>query len=364
LRQVLKADRSGRDGEVARQLSGLELTERVSDEELSSLEATLRGAKARAELLALADASYFLDPPATAVRADNAPDPTEQRRLVALVAAYLSQTNPRLPNFLATRTTAFYEETPEHYDATGRHRTDHQPLHWVSTSRATVLYRKSNEIVESPTEKPRQPKEKAVGLMTRGTFGSILGAVNDAIAIPGAFTWSHWEQDTGGPRAVFRYAIPQNKSRFQVGYCCLLDSDGTTAFRMLAGHHGEIAIDPGSGAILRLTLESDLPPMAPLIRSDVMVEYGPVEIGGKTYICPVKSVSISRSRTVKMLTGLSDSFRIFGPYSTMLNDVTFDGYHMFRSEARVLSGFEPSSEDQSPGPGSSRPPGQTPLKPQ
>jgi hypothetical protein len=284
--------------------------------------------------------------------------------LVALVEDYLSQTNPRLPNFLATRTTTFYEETPEHYDETGNHRINYQPLHWVNTSKATVLYRKGNEIVESPSEKPKQREEKAVGLITSGTFGPILGAVSDAITVPGALTWSHWEQDAGGPRAVFRYAIPQNKSRFQVGYCCLLEGDGATPFRMLAGHHGEIAIDPGSGAILRLTLESDLPPTAPLIRSAVLVEYGPVEIGGKTYICSVKSVSISRSRTVKTLTGLFDSFKTFGPYSTMLNDVTFDGYHMFRSEARVMSDFQPSSEDRSPGAGSPRLPGQMPPIPQ
>jgi hypothetical protein len=349
---------------VARQLSELELTERLSDEELSSLEATLRGPKARAELLALADASYFLDPPATEVRGDKAPDSIEQQRLVALVADYLSRTSPKLPNFLATRTTTYYEETPEHYDETGRYRIDHQPLHWVSTSKATVLYRKGNEIVESATEKSKPPREQAVGLITEGTFGPILGAVNDAIATPGGLTWSHSEQDGGGPRAVFRYVIPQNRSRFQVGYCCLLDGDGNSAFQMLTGYHGEIAIDPRSGAILRLTLESDLPPTLPLIRSGVMVEYGPVEIGGKSYICPVKSVSISRSRTTKILTGFSDSFRIFGPYSTMLNDVTFDDYHMFRSEARVLSDFQPSSEDQSPGPGSLRPPGQVPPMPQ
>jgi hypothetical protein len=214
--------------------------------------------------------------------------------------------------------------------------------------------------VESATEKSRQPRVQAVGLITEGTFGPILGAVYDAITIPGALTWSRWEQDGGEPRAVFRYAIHQGRSRFQVGYCCRLDGAGTTAFQMLTGYHGEIAIDPGSGAILRLTLESDLPPTLPLIRSDVMVEYGPVVIGGKSYICPVKSVSISRSRTIGILTGLSNSFRTFGPYSTMLNDVTFDHYHIFRSEARVLSDYQPGPDNESHGPGSSPPLDQAP----
>jgi hypothetical protein len=34
----------------------------------------------------------------------------------------------------------------------------------------------------------------------------------------------------------------------------------------------------------------------------------------------------------------------YGPYLTMLNDITFDHYHIFRSEAHVLTGFAPSEK--------------------
>ena len=34
-----------------------------------------------------------------------------------------------------------------------------------------------------------------------------------------------------------------------------------------------------------MDIEADLQGFVPLDRSDIMVEYGPVEIGGKTYIC-------------------------------------------------------------------------------
>jgi hypothetical protein len=87
-----------------------------------------------------------------------------------------------------------------------------------------------------------------------------------------------------------------------VGGCCLPDGDGTSAFEQNAGYHGEIAIDPLSGAILRLELVADLKSSTPLVRSDIMIEYGPAEIGGKTYICPVRSVSISRGKSVIPLT--------------------------------------------------------------
>jgi hypothetical protein len=75
-----------------------------------------------------------------------------------------------------------------------------------------------------------------------------------------------------------------------------------------------------------------------------MIEYGPVEIGGKTYDCPLRSVSIMRSRSVGILSEWGESFRTYGPYATMLNDVTFNRYHMFRSESRILPGFTPEEK--------------------
>jgi hypothetical protein len=158
--------------------------------------------------------------------------------------------------------------------------------------------------------------------------------------------WSHWEQGATGAQAVFRYAVPEETSRFNVWHCCSPDDDGTTKFGKLAGYHGEIAIDPASGAILRMVLQADLSPPLPLVRSDIMIEYGPVEIGGITYICPVRSVAIARGRTVRYMQEWSESFRTYGPYATTLNDVSFGNYHVFRSEVRLLTGATPSPVDK------------------
>jgi VWFA-related protein len=113
------------------------------------------------------------------------------------------------------------------------------------------------------------------------------------------------------------------------------------------GYHGEMAINPTTGAIGRLAIGADLKHAAGILRADMLVEYGPVEIGGQTYVCPVKSVSISvaplqssegsdRSPVPVMLQGLQANQEI-AP-RTMLNDVVFDEYHVFRSEARMVSG--------------------------
>ena len=361
LHQMLEGTRGKRDADLAREISDLELTERLSDAKVAAWQSGLRGEKSRAALAALADASHFLDPPAADVPADAAPDLSAQQRMIARAVDYVNKTMKKLPNFFATRTTIRYEETPEHYDPTGRHRIEYEPLHWVDTTKETVLYRNGNEIAQA-VEKRGTHNAGAEGLYDKGTFGAILGAVIDAAAVPGDLTWSRWEKVDGGLQAVFRYAIAAGSSRYQVSFCCLPDGDGTRRFRELIGYHGEIAISPANGAILRLTLISDLRPRIapntqvedggaeiggmPLLRSDTLVEYGPVTIGGKTYICPIESVSISRSRTIKILNGLPGEFRTFGPFATFLNDVSFGDYHVFRGESRILSGFTQDSNER------------------
>jgi hypothetical protein len=342
LGQVLGAAHGSSDAEMARQLSDLELTERLSSGRLTSWKAGLRGTKARQALVALADASAFLGPPAAEILADAPPDSIAQRLMLSRTVDYLTKTIPKLPNFFATRTTVLYEETAAQYEQAGKAGIGYHPLHVEGSFRATVLVRDGKEVVDSGVAKGKKPKAADSNLTTRGTFGPILVTVIlDAAAAQSGLTWSRWEQGAGGPQAVFRYVIPAEKSHYEVVNCCLPDGDGTSAFQKHAGYHGEITIDPASGAILRLALEADLKSAVAMVRSDIMVEYGPVEIGPNTYTCPVRSVSISRGRTLRVMRGWDESFRTFGPFVTTLNDVAFGEYHMFRAESRVLPGFNP-----------------------
>ena len=340
LQQQLSAARTLSDVEIARQLLTLELTERLSDEKLASWVAELRGKQARQALTALADQSAFLDPPLADTSSDPPPDQDAQRHMISLTAEYLRSTMPRLPNFYAKRISVQYEENSEYKE--GSTRVEPEPIHAVEHSKATVLYRNGSEVLDA---KATQPKEQDRYLITYGTFGPLLRAVMDPIVAPGGLTWSHWEKsEGGGRRAVFQYMVSAQKSRYQSGGCCLPDGDGTLAFRRQTGYHGEIAIDPTSGAILRLTMQAALVGFVPLNRSDIMVAYGPVEIGGKTYICPIRSVSISRARSVPTLKEWNDDFKTWGPYTTMLNDFAFNDYHLFLAQSRMLTDFAPVPE--------------------
>ena len=341
---ILKEDRGDRDAELAKQLSYLELTERMTSAKLRNWTMVFRGKKTRAALVALSDASAFLNPPREEVLGDAAPDASERRKMLARVSKYLSQTIPRLPNFFARRTTVEYRDIPELHEWGTE--TDYQPLHVARSATATVLYRNGNEVVEA---KNKETKSDKPWLVTNGTFGPLLGYVSKALAVSDGMMWSRWERGDDGRRAVFHWEVPPEKSVYRVGACCLPDGDGTGPFSRIDGYFGEIAIDPVSGAILRLELKPPLqfasPPVTtPQVRADIVIEYGTAEVGGIPYVCPIRSVTISRARSVIEVKEWDQSFRTYGPYSTVLNDATFDNYHRFRSDARILMDSPPADE--------------------
>ena len=350
--QWLDTVRGDGDTDLAEQISSLELTERLSDTKLASWTAAMHGKKSQQALLALADESAFLPLPPGEIAAERPPDTAAQLRMISLAADYLKNTTPKLPDFFATRSTIRYEETAQ-FNAVSR-QVNYEPLRAAEHFKETVIYRNGNEVADSGAGKGRDRERKGPYLVTYGTFGPVLDFVRDAIATPGALTWSRWEQSPGGPRAVFSYVVPAKKSLFRVRGCCLPDSYGTSGFDNQAGYHGEVAIDPTSGAILRLQGTADLQAFPPVTLSDIMITYGPVEIGGKTYICPLRSVSIMRSRSVTVLMDGDEGFRTYGPYATMVNDITYGGYHMSRAESRLMPGFKPEMDESSPGSGSPR----------
>jgi hypothetical protein len=114
-------------------------------------------------------------------------------------------------------------------------------------------------------------------------------------------------------------------------------------------YEGEISVEPNSGSILRLTVKTAVAPPSPIHRADVLIEYGAVEIGGKSYICPVRSISITTATDIVPRGSVTQGFEsipknVETPRVTAINDVVFDNYHVFRSEVRIL----PSTEGNSP----------------
>src|SRR5271156_5319572 len=102
------------DAEVARQIAGIELSERLTEATLARLAATLNAdPQAAVALQLLADLSAFLEPPASELPPTPVPDDPTQQRVLDAARSYVAQTLPRLPNLLATETTNRYDDSPQ-----------------------------------------------------------------------------------------------------------------------------------------------------------------------------------------------------------------------------------------------------------
>lgn len=109
----------------------------------------------------------------------------------------------KLPDFFATRMTVQYGEIPAYNEGNTKFKA--LPLHVTEHSRATVLYHQGAEVMDAAAGK-RVKQHR--GLSTNGTFGPLPRAVQIAMDLSGAVTWSRWEQEAAGRRAVFRLSSP------------------------------------------------------------------------------------------------------------------------------------------------------------
>ena len=354
LEQALATAHDRPDAEVAQQLSGMELTERLSTAKLTRLKANLPGSKAQEALVILADSAAFLKPPAGEILRNAAPDPAAARQMLTGIVNYVNSTVRQLPNLMAERDTTGFEDKPQEdvQGETGIATVAAMPLHFVSRSSVTVTYRDRQEVVD---EKALKHGPKVGGLEVKGEFGPILSRVV-ADALQGKITWGRWEQGAGGKEAVFHYAVPSEKSHYPVQFCCVFDWNAfngipdVRVFREIVSYHGEIVFDPASGAILRITMEAELPAGELVSRAGIQVEYGPTEIAGKKYVCPTKSVSILQAHTGQQ-SGMYSKEHYKGAAKTYLNDATFGQYRRFGSETRIMTGDGgDSSQPRGPAP--------------
>jgi len=71
------------------------------------------------------------------------------------------------------------------------------------------------------------------------------------------------------------------------------------------------------------------------MQTAILVEYAPVTIGEQSYICPVRGVAFSK---IPVAHGGGAPEVSAASVQTQLNDVAFTRYHLFRSQARIVTG--------------------------
>ena len=358
--EELAADLRGHDDrDAARRLGQLELTQRLTADRYARLRDLFPGSASSEALLALYDLSAFADLPKADLAAGNPPDSQQQGQILSSAVQFVAGVTHKMPDLFATRQMIRFEDLQVVRGAQQPFAATVKPLIVVDQSSGTVHFREGREILEAASKNTRA-RSPLMGLETWGTFGPILEIVMTDI-LHSKLGWSHWERGPAGPLAVLRYAVPQDASHYDVRFCCYLADDGLpSSFSARPGYHGELAIDPNTGAVLRLVLKTDLRPDAaqpgtseksPLLRNDVLVDYGTIDIAGKQYICPTRFVSVMTSwtlgsqgpikrplskaegsRAAKKALALMEFSRV-----NAINEATFRDYHVFRSEMRIVS---------------------------
>ena len=333
LEQTLASNHGQKDVYLERLLRGLELTERLSAERLARAEAELPGPASRKALTGICDEAAFLNLPALDLP-ENAPlDHAAQLSLLTLVVGYVNQKTHELPNFFATRQTVSFEARQSAQDVHPEQPLTRELLSSIGTSNVTVFYRDGREFKQNKAGKEVKDDPSEYKLETNGEFGPILAVVLDN-ALHGNMTWGHWEQGPSALIAVFRYSVAKESSHYGVFY------PGLWRYKQeFPAYHGEIAVNPADGSILRITVQADFDPSDQNVRADLLVEYGSVEIGNKNYICPVKSVALSMIRIPNPdFAHRNHDYDNMTFFVMRVNDVRFTHYHLFRAETRFLTG--------------------------
>ncbi len=352
IQQILAASQGRSDAQLADEISSLEATERIDTPTLLRWQTATPGSRSRDALLLLADSSAFLPLPPSQVLAQPAPDGAALNQMVMRTINYLGKALPNLPNFMAARNIAQFEDSPlrEQMDIAAfpdAHQHVHSidaaqlvvgkpyflPLYESGRKTLQVTYRSGHEIQVNLAK-----NDVDAGLRSRGEFGPVL-AVVIGDALHQKLFWDHWQQGVAGRLATFRYVVSVEASHNVVEY----PSDSGVR-RIVTPYHGEFTVDPGTGAVLRLTIIADMPPPYEHVQSALVVEYGPVVLGNRTYICPLRSVSLAREPLAGESEASSPTLRTF------LNDVSFTDYHLFHADARIIGSAHAAGSEPPPQP--------------
>jgi hypothetical protein len=342
IRMVTAAQRTP-DADLAQMLSGVSLTDRLSGGRFTELTGRLPGDKSRMALMMVADQSIFLLPPADEMPVNAAPDAASAQQMLLKIVKYVNATVRQLPNLMARRLNNGFEDQPreDKMGRTGVESTFYLPLHWVGSLRDEVTYRDRHE-AEDKSVKIEKKGNGVAGLITTGEFGPILSIVLTDAVKANKLAWTRWEKGSDGTMAVFHYQVPEDKSNYYVKFCCILggyDLDGSPNMQVWSkrsAYHGDIVFSPADGSIRRLTVEADEPAGSLVADAGIAIEYAATEIGGRSYICPVRSVTMLQAHNAEQKDAISHA-DYKGPVKTFLNDVRFSNYRRFGTETKVLT---------------------------
>ncbi|HEX5008383.1 MAG TPA: hypothetical protein VFV70_14810 [Hyphomonadaceae bacterium] len=298
------------DKKVAGYLKNVKLTERMSEDDLTTMLSYGVGQRTAEALRAIFEASKELKPPPPpapkpVLKLPDPPTPEEQQKLIEELRDYAINYTKRLPDFICTQVIRRYD------DPTGLEfwrRRD------VITVRLSYFEQKEEYKVMLMNGAPTEVGlERVDGSISTGEFGSMLREVFEPSSET-EFHWARWATLGGRRMHVIEYRVRQARSKWTVSY--------ERSQQITPGYHGLIYVDRDMRMISRLTLEAeDIPPSFPVQQAGTVLDYDFIDIAGNSYMLPLKYTV--KMRSAKYLAKNETEFRMYRKFGAD-TAITFD----------------------------------------
>ena len=242
-----------------------------------------------------------------------APDPVEQKKILADATDYAFNHERNLPNFLCIQTTRRFE------DFQGRDvpvRDEWRPLDIIVERLAYFEHHEDYKVIEINGIPSSIDHSKLGGASSSGEFGSVMKGIF-APDTATDFTWQTWFTLRGRKMHVYAYHVAADKSDYHV---VVPDQSKD----LVTAYHGLIFIDDRKHFIHRITLHADgIPPAFPIQDISLMLDYEYTRIGEGDYLLPLTFELRSREGNVRIK-----------------NDVDYDAYRKFTADSSVRFGAD------------------------
>ncbi len=194
----------------------------------------------------------------------------------------------------------------------------YQFIHYINSTDAQVVNDHGAEKMPSAKDKTPWGANKMIALQEPDpSLTTVFQEAQEA----GDIKWLRWETVNGKQAAVYAFDVPKKKAHFAVNVCCFPDvsQTGVATFQSASAgsargsggggakgnfqtntnwndykasvpYHGEFFVDPDSGIVVRMITVADLKPTEVVHQVDERIDYGPVTVGGKMMVLPIKTI--------------------------------------------------------------------------
>jgi hypothetical protein len=304
------------DRQVADVVRRIKLTNRLEAKAVENLVGLGAGPRTVAALKQLQTASASLpEPPAPAPKQQvvvlQAPDPLEQKRVLAEVTQNALEYVQSLPNFICTQVTR------RHIDPSGTEtwKSDgviQEHLSYVDHHEDYKVAMVDNHPVAGMNH------DQVGGNRSSGEFGSML----EDIFQPSSnahFEWERWATLRTRRMHVFSYRIAQPYSKYSI-------HDDRSGQTVIPGYHGLIYADSETHRVMRITMEcDDIPASFPVQQAVEVMDYDFATISGEKFLLPLKADLRFRAAT-----------------ALVWNEIEFHLYRKFTADAAIT--FAPADD--------------------